>query len=259
MNNKLLSLIQTDLNITFGLSSIMYNIKNKKKIFPMAMIVLALISLLPSYILMVRALDSFYDAFRQIGQQSYFLHIGFMSAQMIVLMLGMMYVMSKYYFSNDLPQLVPLPIKPSQIIGSKFVSLMISEYLTSLPVILPFVIIYGRAGNEGFSYWTMSLIAVVALPMLPLVVSSVLIMVFMKYTNIHGLPSNRINSIIAHKNAVWVGTDNGLARIKEEKIQTISSTEAKSPSNIKSLCASGDILWLGTESGIQFINTAMVD
>ncbi|WP_409228758.1 putative ABC transporter permease subunit [Gudongella sp. SC589] len=186
MNNKLLSLIRTDLNITFGLSSLMYNIKNKKKIFPMAIIVLALMSLLPSYILMVRALDSFYDVFRQMGQQSYFLHIGFMSAQMIVLVLGIMYVMSKYYFSNDLPQLVPLPIKPSDIIGSKFVSLMVSEYLTSLPVILPFIIIYGRAGNEGLPYWAMSLIAVVALPILPLAVSSVLIMVFMKYTNIKG-------------------------------------------------------------------------
>jgi len=186
MNNKLLSLIRTDLNITFGLSSIAYNLKNKKKLLPMAMIGLAIISLLPSYLLMIRALGSFYDAFRQIGQQSYFLHVGIMSAQMIVFVLGMMYVMSKYYFSNDLPQLVPLPIKPSQIVGSKFVSLMVSEYLTSLPIILPFIVIYGRGGNEGLPYWIMSLITVVTLPILPLVLASVLIMVFMKYTNIKG-------------------------------------------------------------------------
>ena len=186
MNNKLVTLIKTDLNITFGLSSLIYNIKNKKRIFPMAMIALALMSLLPSYFLMVNALGSFYDAFRQIGQQSYFLHVGFMAAQMIVLVLGIMYVMSKYYFSNDLPRLVPLPIKPSHIIGSKFVSLMVSEYLTSLPVILPFIVIYGRSGNEGLTYWIMSFIAVVALPILPLTISSTLIMVFMKYTNIKG-------------------------------------------------------------------------
>lgn len=186
MNNKLMSLIKTDLNITFGLSSLIYNIKNKKKVLPMAMIALALLSLLPSYVLLVRGLDSFYDAFRQIGQQTYFLHMGFMAAQMIVLVLGIMYVMSKYYFSNDLPQLVPLPIKPSYIIGSKFVSLMVSEYLTSFPIILPFIIIYGRSGNEGLDYWIISFIAVLSLPIFPLVVSSVLIMIFMKYTNIKG-------------------------------------------------------------------------
>ncbi|WP_422486687.1 putative ABC transporter permease subunit [Gudongella sp. DL1XJH-153] len=186
MNRKLISLIRTDLNITFGLSSLAYNIRKGKKIVPMAIVTLAILSLLPSYILVIRALGSFYDAFRQIGQQSFFLHMGFMSAQLIVLVLGFMYVMSKYYFSNDLPHLVPLPIKPSHIIGSKFVSLMVSEYLTSLPVIIPFIIIYGTRGNVGIDYWLISILAVIALPVLPLVISSVFIMIFMKYTNIKG-------------------------------------------------------------------------
>ncbi|MGM0396221.1 MAG: putative ABC transporter permease subunit [Bacillota bacterium] len=186
MNEKLLSLTKTDLNITFGLSSIIYNIRNRKKTFPMVMIGIAIFALLPSYYLFISVLTDLYDAFRQMGQQSYFLHMGFMAAQMIVLVLGFLYVMSKYYFSNDLAQLVPLPIKPSHIIGSKFVSLMVSEYLTSLPIILPFVIIFGIRGNEGISYWIMSLLGIVALPLFPLVVSSIVIMIFMKYTNIKG-------------------------------------------------------------------------
>jgi ligand-binding sensor domain-containing protein len=82
---------------------------------------------------------------------------------------------------------------------------------------------------------------------------------FIKYTSVHGLPSNRINAIISHKNAVWAGTDQGLARIKEEQIQIVTPTDARSSAKIKSVCASGDILWLGTDAGIQFINTAMVD
>ena len=186
MNNRLISLIRTDMNITFGISSLIYNIKYKKKIMPLAMIGIAILALLPSYLFLIKALGSFYDAFKELGQESYFLHMGFMTAQLMVLILGFMYVLSKYYFSNDLSQLVPLPIKPSQIIGSKFAVLMVSEYLTSLPVILPFVIIYGTRGNEGISYWVMTIVSLVSLPVLPLALASITIMLFMKYTNIKG-------------------------------------------------------------------------
>ncbi len=82
---------------------------------------------------------------------------------------------------------------------------------------------------------------------------------FISYTVVHGLPANRINSIIAHKGSVWVGTDQGLARIHNERIHTILPSNGQTTGRIKSLSASGDILWLGSETGIQFINTAMVD
>ena len=82
---------------------------------------------------------------------------------------------------------------------------------------------------------------------------------FVNFTTVHGLPSNRINAIISHRNSVWVGTNNGLARISEEKIQTIIPIEGNSNPKILALAASGDILWLGTDRGIQFVNTAMVE
>lgn len=184
--NKIISLIKTDLNTTFGLSSIAYSFKAKKNRWQIIIFALAMFSLIPSYFLLIKALVNFYDAFRQIGQQSYFLMMGFMGTQIIVLVFGLIYVMSKYYFSNDLNQLVPLPIKPSYILGSKFVTLMVSEYLTSLPIILPFIFIYGIKGHQGFIYWLYSFFLTLTLPILPLVIASIIIMVFMKYTNIKG-------------------------------------------------------------------------
>ena len=44
------------------------------------------------------------------------------------------------------------PIKPSYIIGSKFVTLMISEYITTLPLILPFILIYGLNTRVNILY-----------------------------------------------------------------------------------------------------------
>jgi ligand-binding sensor domain-containing protein len=79
------------------------------------------------------------------------------------------------------------------------------------------------------------------------------------YSQIHGLPANRVNTLIAHKGSIWLGTDEGLARIKDERIQIVHDETNNSPQRIRKLTASGDILWIGSDRGIQFINTAMVD
>ena len=184
--NKILSLIKTDLNITFGLSSILYSFKAKKNRWQSVIFAIAMLSLIPSYFMLVKALIFLFDSFRQLGQQSYFLLMGFLASQMMVFLFGLLYVMSKYYFSNDLGHLVPLPIKPSYILTSKFVTIMASEYITSLPIFLPFVFIYGIKGGEGPLYWLYALIAAIILPVLPLVISSILIMIMMKYTNVKG-------------------------------------------------------------------------
>jgi len=182
--NKLVSLIKTDLNITFGISSLKYSIKNKKKRWTYIIFAAAMLSLIPSYIMMVRGLDQLYAAFRMIGQQSYFLMMGIMMSQFMIFFLGLLYAMSKYYFSSDTEQLLPLPIRPALIVGSKFTSLVISEYLVSLPIILPFILIFGIREYQSILYWLDSLLVIVLLPLLPLSIATILIMVFMKYTNI---------------------------------------------------------------------------
>lgn len=182
--NKIISLIKTDLNITYGLSSIKYSFKNKKNRWQILVFGLAMLSLIPTYILMINGLNGMYDIYNGMGQKSMFLLSGFLVSQVMVFVFGLLYVISKYYFSNDLAHLVPLPIKPSYILGSKFVTLMVSEYLTSLPIILPFVYIYGTKGGEGLLYWIYAFLLVATLPIIPLVLASIIIMIFMKYTNI---------------------------------------------------------------------------
>ncbi len=182
--NKIIALIKTDFKSTFGLSSIAHSFKNKKNRWQIIIFGIALLSILPTYYFLVKGLGSIYNMYEEIGQRSMFLLLGFLGSQILVFIFGLIYVMSKYYFSNDLEKLVPLPIKPSHILGSKFVVLMVSEYLTSLPIILPFILIYGIKGGEEIIYWIYSILLVLMLPVIPLVLSSIIIMLFMKYTNI---------------------------------------------------------------------------
>lgn len=182
--NKIKSLIKVDLQNTYRVKAASKFLTDKKNIWYTLIIGIALLSLLPSYYFMVSGLNKFYDVFFQIGQASYLLNMGIFVSQVLVFIFGILYVMSKFYFSSDLNQLIPLPIKPSHILGSKFVSLMVSELLTSLPIILPFVIIYGIKSGSGILYWLYSIILVLVIPVIPLSIASLLVMVFMKYTNI---------------------------------------------------------------------------
>lgn len=184
--NKIISLLKTDLNITFGLSSLAYSFKAKKNRWQSLIYLIAMFSLLPTYYFMVMGLGKIYNSYEQMGQKSYFLLTGFLMSQILVFLFGLLYTMSKYYFSNDLEHLLPLPIKPSYILTSKFLTMMVSEYITSLPIIMPFLIIYGFKNGEGIIYWLYSIIAIILLPVVPLVLSSICVMLFMKYTNIKG-------------------------------------------------------------------------
>ncbi|NLV93625.1 MAG: hypothetical protein GX031_03605, partial [Candidatus Riflebacteria bacterium] len=82
---------------------------------------------------------------------------------------------------------------------------------------------------------------------------------FIVYGKLNGLASNNIKSIISHKDSIWVGTSEGLGRIKDERVQMIYPSSGQYNKNIRKLYASGDILWIGSEAGVQFINTAMVN
>lgn len=184
--NRILTLVKIDLTNTFRLSSFKHKMKNRDDMIQMVAIGIALLSLLPAYFLLVSGLSNIYTAYLNIGQKSMFLLTGILFSQMIVLFLGILYVMSKYYFSNDLNILVPLPLRPKEIVGAKFVSLMIYEYLTLLPVLLPFIIIYGVNTKVNFLYWVYSIIILFFTPIIPLCISSIIVMVFMRYTNVKG-------------------------------------------------------------------------
>lgn len=79
------------------------------------------------------------------------------------------------------------------------------------------------------------------------------------YTEIHGLPSNNVTTLAAHKNIIWIGTDKGLGLFKNGQLQTITSINGEKVEGIRKLYINGDMLWIGSNRGLQFINTAMVE
>ncbi len=184
--SRILALVKVDIRNTFSLSTIKNKLKNRESIVHIVIVLIALISLLPTYYFLVSGLSNIFTVYLNVGQKSMFLLTGILLGQMIVLFFGILYVMSKYYFSSDLNILVPLPLRPKEIVGAKFVSLLIYEYLTLLPILLPFIIIYGIKSDMNILYWLYSTIIILFVPVIPLCISSIIVMFFMRYTNIRG-------------------------------------------------------------------------
>lgn len=183
---KLLSLIKTDLNMTFGFSYLFFKLREKKDWWKLTVLILGIVALVPSYIMLINGLLNVYSGLEALNQKSSFLLTGLLISQFIIFIFGIVHIMSKYYFSNDLNILVPLPIKSSMIIGSKFISVCVNEYIVQLVITLPFIIIYGIKSQVGFLFWLYSFLIFLVLPIIPLAIASILVMLLMKYTNIKG-------------------------------------------------------------------------
>lgn len=181
-----LALIKVNLNTNFGISALKYRYtKEKKKRWEPILIALSIIfgfgPLIVMYTFLVRGL---FNAGLSMGQPEIVLTLALVFAQFIVLIFGIFYIMSTFYFSKDLTILIPMPIGPYQVLGSKFVIITINEYLTVMPILIPPVIIYGAGMKMGILYWIKALFVILAVPVIPLVMSSIVIVILMRFINI---------------------------------------------------------------------------
>lgn len=121
-----------------------------------------------------------FQVLQPIHQENAILTFVIISAQMLVLVFGFFYIISAYYFSTDLEMLIPLPIKPKHIIGGKFITILISEYLSLSPLILPGLIFFGILAHVPFSYWLMLPIIYLLIPVIPIGIVSLLVIGMMR-------------------------------------------------------------------------------
>ncbi|HPM00289.1 MAG TPA: hypothetical protein PLS45_10430, partial [Bacillota bacterium] len=93
-----------------------------------------------------------YDVLFEIRQEGLILVTGFSISSLTIFFFGIFYVMSVFYFSKDIESLLPLPLKPSEILAAKFTVAMLYEYLTEAIFLGPILIGYGIASKAGLLY-----------------------------------------------------------------------------------------------------------
>ena len=125
-----------------------------------------------------------YAALLEIRQEGLILVTGFSISSLTIFFFGIFYVMSVFYFSKDIESLLPLPIKPSEILAAKFTVAMLYEYLTEAVFLAPVLIGYGIASKAGLLYYLYGILLFLALPVLPLIYASAISMLVMGFTNL---------------------------------------------------------------------------
>jgi ABC-2 type transport system permease protein len=183
--SRLVSLLRVGLRSNFGLSVALHRLFVEKKdrwyvpIFGLA--ALGILPTLYGYVLLIKFI---YGVLQPIGQERALLTYGILLGQFLVLLFGFYYVISAFYFSRDLEMLIPLPFRPVEVMLSKFAVILVNEYLTMMPLVLPVLITYGILSKARPSYWAGAVAVYVLLPVIPLAAVSILVVGMMRLVNL---------------------------------------------------------------------------
>ena len=88
------------------------------------------------------------------------------------------------YFTKDSEYLLPLPLKPYQIILARTNVMLISEYLIIFLVGCIPLIMYGILTGAGIVYYITMLLAVILVPILPVLLISIIVMGIMSFAKL---------------------------------------------------------------------------
>ncbi len=178
------SLLRVSLKSNFGLSVLAHRFfREKKDRWYLPLIALGVLGLLPALYGYLRFIRFVYELLQPLGQERTLLTFAILLGQFLVLIFGLYYVVSAFYFSRDLEMLIPLPFKPSEVMLSKFAVILVNEYLTMIAFVLPVFIYYGILSKAGPAYWISASVIYLLLPIIPLTLVSLLVVGMMRAVN----------------------------------------------------------------------------
>lgn len=121
---------------------------------------------------------------QEINQQALYISICLLVAIGFSLIRTIFTSINVLYFSKDTEYLLPLPIKPKDILIAKLNVLLIYEYIIDIFLCLIPMIIYGILEKVTITYYFLMVIVFLLLPLVPILLSSLLIIFIMRFTNI---------------------------------------------------------------------------
>ncbi len=177
-------LVLTKVLLKSGLGDILQKSENKKKTAGrggrIALYALLAVCMMPAMGMIFSLAASGYRMMAAIGQEGMIVELICYAGALATLVFGLALVMSVFYMSRDIYNLLPLPLSPWQIVGAKFTVTLAYEYLTEVVLLGPAFLGYGVASGAGILYWLFAVAALLTIPVLPLIYASVLSMLFMR-------------------------------------------------------------------------------
>ena len=152
--------------------------------FGILLLPLLALAFLPLLITVTGTYIALYAAGKALGQGEVLLVLVISIGQLACLTFGVFYVISAFYYSRDLHILVPMPLRPGEIVLSKFIAILLGEYLTMTPLVLPGLAVYGVFAQVNVLYIPFALVIFLLMPVIPLVLASLFSIALMRITNL---------------------------------------------------------------------------
>jgi ABC-2 type transport system permease protein len=196
------TVVRAGLRSNFGLATLKYRLFTEKKDrWLVPLVGVALLGVVPMFYGLVLLVHNVYLVLRPMGQERALLSFGILAGQLLVLLFGIYYVIAAFYFARDLELLIPLPLRPGEVMASKFAVVVINEYLTVAAVVLPVVITLGVVSRAGAGYWVNAVLVYLALPVIPLALVSLAVVALMRVINV----SRKKDALILVGSLVLIG------------------------------------------------------
>jgi len=124
-----------------------------------------------------------YEALAPLGAQGAIIPLAMGATSAVIFIFGVFYTVSVMYHADDVPLLLALPLKPWQILGAKFLTLVVYEYIFESFIMIPILVVFGIKSAAGAAYVVYSLILFAVLPVIALAMAAVLVMIVMRFTS----------------------------------------------------------------------------
>ena len=172
-----ISLTSTLINSHYNIPRSLYHFKRKERLWEPALIIgvilLLGLTLGPLY---GGLLNTMYDQYEASGLRSLFLAGPFLIANLFGLIMGVFLMISTFFFGDDMSVLIPLPLKSTEVLMSKFLVVLMDLMIISIAVILPAYILYGIRSGAGISYWIFMSIIFLLSQVLPIMLSAIIVL-----------------------------------------------------------------------------------
>lgn len=116
----------------------------------------------------------------QRGQAESFINIYFLILSILVMFQTILVCTNIFYFSKDLEYILPLPIKPTELLISKFITLIYKIYITEVLFGGIPIIIYGIYTNASILFYIYTIIIFIIFPIFLALIISIIMMFIMK-------------------------------------------------------------------------------
>ncbi|MYL72079.1 ABC transporter permease [Halobacillus litoralis] len=129
-------------------------------------------------------ISNMYAALEPLGNEGVILGLLFVMMTFIFCFTSIGTVLSSFYFAEDVESFISLPFQPYQILFGKSAVPFLSLYGLNAILLLPSLIFFGLHSGAGVLYYLSALIIWSLTPIIPFVLTAIVLMFIMRFANI---------------------------------------------------------------------------